>query len=409
MCRARRCATEVGAGGESVHDTPYGGGASYRAPAAAPRCHAIIDLPVRPELTRMRGWSIDFRIMVLHTIRSRCDRSARDLRHALIEYRKRSGDVPYAVEADLLLYGNLLRHYLQWSTGILPAMREAVAKHPIATGPVNLLIDRVVAYFADESRWPQIAGLEHPARLLIPAYYTVRAAQHVNAAFNPHLLTLDLIEAHEFAIELLGKSTSDVICAHKNADMNSVGRVEQDSVPRKSVHYRSFLHSGNRDSLKAARAAKPKPPDPSATANAPGDMRRTWRRVAPVPAAAVTEDQRTRWDQELAGTSIVLGRWNSPPDYSGSSHTSTESVLYLLANHHFRKTVAGTMRVGYAGIMQKTPIHRETVGTWEVRSTGTRIYLVLLDTSGDMESLWLEKGAGGILRVDGQDRTWRSR
>src|SRR4249919_1491429 len=116
----------------------------------------------------------------IETIRERCDPSAMALREALVVYKKGNRRVPYAVEADPRLYGDLLRHYLQWAAGLLAAMQEAAAARPAAQGAVDHFVTRSIAYFNDPSRWPGVASLDNPARVLIPAYYAVRAAQHVN-------------------------------------------------------------------------------------------------------------------------------------------------------------------------------------------------------------------------------------
>ena len=351
----------------------------------------------------------------IEAIRERCDESAKALREALVEYRKRNTSVPYALEADPKLYGDLLRHYLLWATGLLGAMQEAAAARPSASTAVDHFVARAIAYFNDSSRWPGVTSLEDPARLVIPAYYSVRAAQHVNRLFRPPLLSLDVAEAHEFAIELLGVEASDRICAHKNADLAPLARVDEDQPPEKPLHYRAFLHAFNRERLAAARAATPKPPadPPPPVASAPGGTP-PWsaapqRPTTPPALPPIAESERVLWDRELAGTSIVLGRQNSPPDYSGSTYSSTESFLRLLPNHRFRKEVVGETRTSYAGVEAVAPIHRETSGTWEVRTNGVRLSLVLNEDSGDMESLRIERGSYGTLKVDGRVRAWLTR
>jgi hypothetical protein len=351
----------------------------------------------------------------IEAIRERCDESAKALREALVEYRKRNASAPYALEADPKLYGDLLRHYLLWASGLLAAMQEAAAARPSASTAVDHFVARAIAYFNDSSRWPGVTSLEDPARLVIPAYYSVRAAQHVNRLFRPPLLSLDVAEAHEFAIELLGVEASDRICQHKNADLAPLARADEDQPPEKPLHYRAFLHAFNRERLAAARAATPKPPaePPPPVASAPGGAP-PWsaaqqRPTTPPAPPPIAESERVLWDRELAGTSIVLGRQNSPPDYSGSTYWSTESFLRLLPNHRFRKEVVGEMRTSYARVHALTPIHRETSGTWEVRTNGVRLSLVLNEDSGDMESLRIEKGPHGTLMVDGRVRAWLTR
>ncbi len=67
------------------------------------------------------------------------------------------------------------------------------------------------------------------------------------------------------------------------------------------------------------------------------------------------------------------------------------------------------MRVSYAGLHAETPTHRETSGTWEVSAAGWRLYVVLKEDSGKMESLRIEKAPGGMLKVDGDLRVWITR
>jgi hypothetical protein len=349
----------------------------------------------------------------IDAIRQRCDQSARELRKALLAYREGNASVPYAVEAVPALYGDLLRHYLQWAVGLPAAMQDAAALRPAAQPAVDHLVTRAIAYFADAPRWPAVASLELPARLLIPAYYTVRAAQHVNALFRPPLLSLELAEPHQFAIVLLGPKASDQVCAHKNADLAPLTRVPEDEPPEKPLHYRAFLHASNRERLAEARAARPKPPaapPPSIVATpAPAWGAVPQHSIPPPSLPPIGEEQRASWERELAGTSIVLGRKNSPPDYTGSVYWSTQSFLHLLPNRRFRKEVIGSSRVTYARVNSETPIHRETSGTWEVRAAGSRLYLVLDGGGSDMESFRLEKGPGGTLNVDGQLRAWTRR
>ena len=60
-------------------------------------------------------------------IRALCDQPGRELREALISYSKGNARAPYSIQADSMLYGDLVRHYLRWCAGLLAKMQEAAA------------------------------------------------------------------------------------------------------------------------------------------------------------------------------------------------------------------------------------------------------------------------------------------
>ena len=131
-------------------------------------------------------------------IRALCDQPGRELREALIRYSKGNARTSYSIQADSMLYGDLVRHYLQWCAGLLAKMQEAAAARPAWKDAVAQLLERTAAYFKETARWPSVPHLEHPLRLLLPACYATRAAQRVNSLFEPALVAVDFTEPNEF-------------------------------------------------------------------------------------------------------------------------------------------------------------------------------------------------------------------
>src|SRR5262245_34053451 len=97
-------------------------------------------------------------------IRALCDQPGRELREALISYSEANARTPYSIQADSMLYGDLVRHYLQWSAGLLAKMEEAAATRPAWKDAVAQLVERSAAYFKDTARWPSLPHLDHPLR-----------------------------------------------------------------------------------------------------------------------------------------------------------------------------------------------------------------------------------------------------
>jgi hypothetical protein len=194
-------------------------------------------------------------------IRALCDQPGRELREALLRYVKANPRAPYSMQADSMLYGDLVRHYLQWCAGLLTRMEEAGAARPASQAAVGCLLEHCVAYFKDTARWPSVSHLDHPLRLLLPACYATRAAQRVNSLFEPDLVAIDFTEPNEFIIEILGQTTFEQISHHKNDDFKSLERITEDPPSQATLlHHRLFLHTAQRSRLAAARAAKPEPP-----------------------------------------------------------------------------------------------------------------------------------------------------
>src|SRR5262245_18916593 len=114
-------------------------------------------------------------------IRALCDQPGRELREDLLRYAKENPRAPYSIQADSMLYGDLVRHYLQWCAGLLAKMEEASAARPASKAAVDHLLKRTAAYFKDSARWPSVPQLDHPLRLLAPACYAIRAVRRVNS------------------------------------------------------------------------------------------------------------------------------------------------------------------------------------------------------------------------------------
>jgi hypothetical protein len=249
-------------------------------------------------------------------IRTLCDQPGRELREALIRYSKENARAPYSIQADSMLYGDLVRHYLQWCAGLLAKMEEAAAARPAWKDAVAQLLERTAAYFKDTARWPSVPHLDHPLRLLVPACYAMRAARRVNSLLEPALVAVDFAEPNEFVTEVLGQPVFEQISHHKNADFETMEKITEDP-PQEAepLHYRSFLHAAQRTRLAEARAAKPEPPKavPLSPASAP-----------PPPVAAEDDTVLAQfWSEKLNDSRITLERTNSPPasGYGGGSHT----------------------------------------------------------------------------------------
>jgi hypothetical protein len=142
-------------------------------------------------------------------IRVSCDQPGRELRDALIRYSKENARAPYSIQADSMLYGDLVRHYLQWCAGLLAKMEEAAAARPAWKDAVAQLLGRSAAYFKETARRPSVPHLDHPLRLLVPACYAMRAARRVNSLLEPALVAVDFTEPNEFVTKLLGRLSSN--------------------------------------------------------------------------------------------------------------------------------------------------------------------------------------------------------
>src|SRR6266850_3556346 len=89
-----------------------------------------------------------------------CDQPGRQLREALLNHTKGNSRTAYSIRADSMLYGDLVRHYLQWCAGLLTRMEEAGAARPAAQAAVGCLLEHCAAYFKDSARWPSVPHLD---------------------------------------------------------------------------------------------------------------------------------------------------------------------------------------------------------------------------------------------------------
>ena len=326
-------------------------------------------------------------------IRALCDVPGKALRDALLVYAKGNSRAPAAIRADAILYGELVRHYLQWSAALLTTMEQAAAVRPACKSAVDRLVELADAYFRDTARWPAAAHLDHPLRLLIPAYYTVRGVQQVNSLLRPELVSVDLAEAHEFVVEILGHGVSQKVSQHKNADLKALTRIADEPPPvAEPLHHRSFLHASQRSRLAEARAPKPAPPPAPA---------------APPPAPAVTIEKdkplALGWSLELSDKRIVVERTNS---FDSGSYYSRETFLDLARGHRYRLLQTSFSRVSSGGLSIGGPSRKESRGEWKVQVTGDTARLALIDDDGGVRSFVLKKGGRDYVTLDGHDRAW---
>jgi len=335
-------------------------------------------------------------------IRTLCDQPGRELREDLLRYVKGNPRAAYSIQADPMLYGDLVRHYLQWCTGLLTKMEEASAARPASQAAVEHLLERAAAYFKQNARWPSVPHLDYPLRLLVPACYSMRAAQRVNSLLEPALVAVDLTEPNEFIIEILGQTTFEQISHHKNDDFKLLERITEDPPPEaKPLHHRSFLHAAQRARLAEARAAKPEPANvaPSPPPPAP-----------PPPVSADTDTAIAQsWSLDLNDTRITLEQTNSPPDsgYGGSSYSSKECFLDLYRGHRYRLLETSFSRASYAGIYIGGPSRKESKGEWKVQVVGGSASMVLTGDDGSVDYYRIEKISRTILKISGRDRDWR--
>jgi hypothetical protein len=328
-------------------------------------------------------------------IRGLCDQSAQSLRNALLAYAKGSRRAAESVRADALLYGDLIRHYLLWSADLLISMEEAASARPACKPAVDSLLESANAYFQNPVRWPGSPQITHPLRLLIPAYYTVRAVQEVNSRLRPNLLLMELEEAHEVVVDILGHAVTDKVCYHKNSDLESIPKVEDGggSEPRR---YRAFLHAAQRKRLAKARAAKPVPPT---VAPSP--------QPAPAPAEAIEKEKLAAltWSRDLSDSRIVLEQINEL--YGPGSYYSREVFLDLFSGDRYRLLERTTCQVSSGGLNVGRPTTRESGGEWRIEPIASAARLLLNDDGGGSTFYRLEKGGRNCLIVDGRDRAWQ--
>lgn len=337
-------------------------------------------------------------------IRALCDQPGRELREGLLRYVKGNPRAPYSIQADSMLYGDLVRHCLQWCAGLLTRMEEASAARPASQAAVGCLLERCVAYFKNTPRWPSVAHLDQPLRLLVPACYAMRAAQRVNSLFEPDLVAVDFTEPNELVIEILGQTTFEQISHHKNDDFKSLARITEETAPEpKPLHHRSFLHAAQRARLAQARAAKPEPPKVAPSPPPP----------APPPSVSIEEDTALAqsWSQKLNDTRITLERTNSPPGSgydAGSPYCSRESFLDLYHGHRYRLLEIGFVSgVSYAGLnLPPRETRKESMGEWKIQVRGGAATLVLTGDNGGADYYRIEKASRDAVKLDGRDRAF---
>lgn len=332
-------------------------------------------------------------------IRTLCDQPGRELREALIRYSKGNARAPYSIQADSMLYGDLVRHYLQWCAGLLAKMEEAAATRPAWKDPVAQLLDRSAAYFKDTARWPAAPHLDHPLRLLLPACYAMRAAKRVNALLEPALVAVDFTEPNEFVTELLGQSIFEQISHHKNADFGTMAEITEDP-PHEAepLHYRSFLHAAQRVRLAEARVAKPKPPEVAPPAPPP---------VTP-PAESVDRNAALQlsWSMDLMDTRITLEQTNSfESGYGSSSYSSRERFLDLYRGHRYRLLDISFSSIS-AAMGGEGRSRRQSEGEWKIQVSGGAATLLLRGDDGSANYYRIEKASRDSMKLDGHERAW---
>ena len=334
-------------------------------------------------------------------IRALCDQPARELREALLRYAKGNPLAPYSIQADSMLYGDLVRHYLQWCAALLTKMEEAAAARPAWKDAVVQLLERTAAYFKETARWPSVPHFDHPLRLLVPACYAMRAARRVNSLLEPALVAVDFTEPNEFATELLGQPVFEQISHDKNADFKTMAKITEDP-PHEAepLHYRSFLHAAQRARLAKARAAKPEPPEVAPPPPAP----------TPPPPVFAEEDTALAqsWSQKLNDTRITLERTNSfDGGYGGgSSYFSKEVFLELFRGHRYRLLEIGFSRTSYGGMSAGGPTRKESEGEWKVQVLGGNATLVLTGDNGGAVYYRIVKASRDALMLNGRERAW---
>ena len=334
-------------------------------------------------------------------IRALCDQPGRELREALIRYSKGNARAPYSIQADSMLYGDLVRHYLQWCAGLLAKMEEAAAARPTWKDAVARLLERSAAYFNDTARWPSVPHLDHPLRLLVPACYAMRAARRVNCLLEPALIAVDFTEPNEFVTELLGQPIFEQISRHKNADFGTMAEITEDP-PHEAepLHYRSFLHAAQRARLAEARVAKPKPPEVAPPA------------PPPVPPPSLPAEEETAlaesWSRKLNDTRITLEQTNSYDlGYGSSSYSSRESFLDLYRGHRYR-----LLEIRFSSISAAMDgdgrTRRQSEGEWKIRVSGGAATLVLRGDDGGANYYRIEKASRDSMKLDGHERAWET-
>ena len=336
-------------------------------------------------------------------IRTLCDQPGRELREALVRYSKGNARAPYSIQADSMLYGDLLRHYLQWCAGLLAKMEEAAAARPAWKDAVAQLLERTAAYFKETARWPSVSHLDHPLRLLLPACYATRAAQRVNSLFEPALVAVDFTEPNEFVTELLGQPIFEQISHDKNADFKTMAKITEDP-PHEAepLHYRSFLHAAQRARLAEARAAKPKPPEvappPPPPAPPPAGIRRGRYCFRSLLESEIERYAHHAGEEPIltlvtAGTPILLQGILPGPVPRTSLPPAGNRICF---GRQLRRNEPVAHR----------ETRKESEGEWKIQVRGGAATLVLTGDNGGTDYYRIEKASRDAVKLDGRDRAW---
>lgn len=342
----------------------------------------------------------------LDQIRELLDQPGRDLNDAARYYAEHNTDVPHAIKAEPVLYGELARGALRWTADLLTAIELSAATRPASAAAAGLLADRVAAYFEGSSRWPPVAHMQHPLRLLMPAYYAVCGVQLLGYHVQPPLLHVEHDEPDAFIEEVLGRGPSMTIRQHKNADLSSMPKVVEDATAYEPLAFRSFLSARQRARLAEARAAAPRVPADSAPAQPPP--------VSVESGASTAQDEADSilaalWARRLRDTRITLRAENSyDTGYSGdSSYFSVETFLDLLDGGKYRLLETIDSRISGSGLtIGGEPRTTESWGEWSVHVSGGSEQLRLDEDGGEVTLYRIADGGNGSVEVDGEDRRW---
>jgi hypothetical protein len=340
----------------------------------------------------------------LDDVRSLLDQPGRDLNEAARDYAEHGTNVPAAIKAEPVLYGELARGALQWTADLLTAIEQCAATRPAAEAALGPLVDSVVAYFADSPRWPPVAHLGHPLLLLVPAYYAAHGVHLLDYHVQPPLLHVEFDEPHAFMEEVLGRGPSMTIRQHKNADLSSMPKVVEDAPGYEPPVFRSFLSSRQRARLAEARAARLAPtvgvtPEPSPASVEPG-VAGAQDDVDSIVAAM--------WTGRLRDTRITLRAESSfDAGYGGSSFFSAETTLDLLDGGTYRLRETVITQISSSGLMiGGEPRTTESSGDWSVSVSGDSNQLRLDDEGGAVTRYSLAEAGSGSIEVDGEVRGW---
>lgn len=187
-------------------------------------------------------------------------KSGTAMNESMRRYREVSGT--YLSQSDVT-FAHLAVHYLQWTAELLAKLERAAEARPAAAASVEICKGRIGAYFNAPERWPAVDRLDHPMRLLIPAYYAMRAVQWTSGHSNPPLLGLSCEEPHAVFVALLGRAACQEVSEHKNADLRILPKVVEPAGDHRPILVRKFPSDAERAAFDAARAGRAPRPVPS--------------------------------------------------------------------------------------------------------------------------------------------------